>query len=378
MRSDKDTYNICIYGGAFDPPHIGHLMGAQYLINSMNLDELWISPSGKRIDKQYKTRDENRLHLINLFLETLQAVHRQKSTKIHLFDKQLNNEIPSYGIDLVRYFLKYKKPHKADLQLYYAIGTDLCDSLKSWKDYDELKSLVKFVVLPKLSLVSPAEFKETKEVIKLHNEDSIVSSTKVRKFIAEGKSIYGLVPDSIYHHIVDNKLYRDDHVCSRKYISVREYEGWEYVQRINCDGVAVIAPVTRKNELILIEQYRPPVKRNVIELPAGLVGDSGKESFETAALRELQEETTYTTTLDKIEYITELPSSAGMTSETSRLYLAKDCIDTKRGQFGEEENGRIVKQFNIKLRNVKDFLKKQQEEGKLIDPKVYVALSYLR
>src|SRR5687768_8463814 len=54
---------------------------------------------------------------------------------------------------------------------------------------------------------------------------------------------------------------------------VRDEHGWEYARRVNATGVVVIAASTDKNEVILIEQYRPPVGARVVELPAGLVGD---------------------------------------------------------------------------------------------------------
>ena len=71
---------------------------------------------------------------------------------------------------------------------------------------------------------------------------------------------------------------------------------WEYADRLGVSGIVGIIAVTGDGKLLLVEQYRPPVNANVIELPAGLAGDEpgrADESLLAAARRELQEETGY-------------------------------------------------------------------------------------
>ena len=88
--------------------------------------------------------------------------------------------------------------------------------------------------------------------------------------------------------------------------------------------VAVVA-VTTENELVLTEQYRRPVRKRVVDLPAGLVGDidgEEDEAFELAAQRELLEETGYQG--EKFEYVFSGPSSAGMSTEMVAFYTARD------------------------------------------------------
>ena len=80
------------------------------------------------------------------------------------------------------------------------------------------------------------------------------------------------------------------------YLELLRVNGWEYVRRTASTSVVVIIAQTDANELLLVEQYRPPVGTNVIELPAGLVGDEPgyeQESPEQASKRELLEETGY-------------------------------------------------------------------------------------
>ena len=61
------------------------------------------------------------------------------------------------------------------------------------------------------------------------------------------------------------------------FLEFKESEKWEFVQRVNAARIVVIMALTTNGNLLLVEQYRPPVEGRVIELPAGLVGDSGPD-----------------------------------------------------------------------------------------------------
>ena len=85
-------------------------------------------------------------------------------------------------------------------------------------------------------------------------------------------------------------------VAAGKHLRLVSVDGWEFAERTTCSGVVAIIAVTDDGKLILTEQFRPPVARRVIDLPAGLAGDiSGQEHepLERAARRALQEETGY-------------------------------------------------------------------------------------
>src|ERR1017187_9697315 len=72
-----------------------------------------------------------------------------------------------------------------------------------------------------------------------------------------------------------------------------ERNGWEFVERKNVTGIAILVALTDWGGVLLVEQHREPVGARVLELPAGLAGDEGEESAESAANRELVEETGY-------------------------------------------------------------------------------------
>src|SRR5437763_12448041 len=89
----------------------------------------------------------------------------------------------------------------------------------------------------------------------------------------------------------------DEQIISQgKHLTFLRRGGWEMVRRRNICGIVGIVAVTDDRKLILVEQYRPPVGKRVIEIPAGLAGDAEghrDEALETAAQRELREETGY-------------------------------------------------------------------------------------
>ena len=156
-----------------------------------------------------------------------------------------------------------------------------------------------------------------------------------------------------------------------RFLGLKEQNGWEFAYRTNSSGIVVMVPVTDKQELVLVEQYRIPVKSQVLELPAGLVGDAGNhdEDFETAAQRELIEETGYrAATLEKLMTC---PSTAGMADEMVTIYYARSL--ERIGPGGGVGNENIIV-HHVPLDNAVDWLDKARENGMLLDPKIYAAL----
>ena len=149
--------------------------------------------------------------------------------------------------------------------------------------------------------------------------------------------------------------YRDAHGVVRT---------WEALERVGIGGIVVMVAVTPAGNVILERQFRPPVGRDVIELPAGLVEQG--ESMEVAAERELIEETGWSA--GRLEFLAEGPISTGASTEALRAYLCTDL--TFRGKNGGDDN-EIIEVVEVPINEVQDFLRTAQTKGTLVDLKVF-------
>jgi ADP-ribose pyrophosphatase len=163
---------------------------------------------------------------------------------------------------------------------------------------------------------------------------------------------------------------------SGRHIQMVKVHNWEFADRPNISGIVAIAAATEEGEVLLVEQFRPPVGKRVLELPAGLAGDisgSEKEELAEAARRELLEETGYDA--EQMIYLTEGPPSAGITSEVVTFFRAEKLRCTGHGGGDASESITVHK---VPLAIAEEWLDQQRRGGKLVDPKVYAGLYFLR
>lgn len=163
-------------------------------------------------------------------------------------------------------------------------------------------------------------------------------------------------------------------VAEGRHLRMVNIQGWEFAQRTVPSGVVCVVAVTQERRLILVEQFRPPLNARVIELPAGLAGDldDTDESFETAARRELLEETGYEAT-DWTRLCT-VASSAGLTDELVTVFRA-DCL-SRTGPGGGDASESIVV-HEVDMDSLMDWLSAAAEDGKQIDSRVYAAPTFV-
>jgi ADP-ribose pyrophosphatase len=163
-------------------------------------------------------------------------------------------------------------------------------------------------------------------------------------------------------------------LASTPYLELVRRDGWSYVRRPNASAVVGVLAITDDGRVVLIEQHRTPVNARVIELPAGLVGDTPGQSLDPleAARRELLEETGYHAR--DVVHLADGPSSAGLTDEVVKLYLARGL--EKQGAGGVE--GESIEVMEVPLDEVDRFCADRARAGRLIDFKIAAALQLAR
>jgi ADP-ribose pyrophosphatase len=159
-----------------------------------------------------------------------------------------------------------------------------------------------------------------------------------------------------------------------KHIDVLEHHGWEYVERKKATEAVAIVAVTSDGRLILTEQYRRPVDARVIDFPAGLVGDEkeGTSDPGETARKELEEETGYTCT--SVELLAKGPTSPGITSELVSFYRA---LGVERRGEGGGVGDEAIEVHAVPRSDITRWLQKKEEEGILIDLKVWGGLYFV-
>ncbi len=158
-------------------------------------------------------------------------------------------------------------------------------------------------------------------------------------------------------------------VWQGRFITTKTRGKWEYVSRARGIKAAVILAID-DGHVLLVEQYRVPLGRNCLELPAGLIGDeTDDEAIEDAAARELEEETGYRP--DRIEVIGDFYSSPGMVSESFYFVRAHGLVRTSDGGGVEGEN---ITVHRVPLSGVRDFIAAKRAQGCGIDVKMLTLL----
>jgi len=155
-----------------------------------------------------------------------------------------------------------------------------------------------------------------------------------------------------------------------RYIVAKTRGRWEYVSRARGIRAAVIIAIDPEDHVILVEQYRVPLGRACIELPAGLIGDeTAGEDPAAAAARELEEETGYRA--GRIEVLGEFHSSPGMVSESFTLLRAHDLVQVGPGGGTESE---AITVHRVPRQQLSAFLARRRAVGDAMDVKLLLLL----
>ena len=177
---------IAIYGGSFNPMHIGHEKIVDYVLDNLNMDKIIIIPVG------IPSHRENNLEQSDTRLKICKEIFKGNK-KIEVSDIEIKSEGKSYTYDTL---LKLIDLYGENNEFFEIIGEDSLKSLKTWKNYEELLKICKFIVFRRKddkNIQIDEEFLNNKNIIILENEYYDISSTEIRNMVKNNENISAFV-----------------------------------------------------------------------------------------------------------------------------------------------------------------------------------------
>ena len=177
---------IAIYGGSFNPMHIGHEKIVDYVLDNLNMDKIIIIPVG------IPSHRENNLEQSDTRLKICKEIFKGNK-KIEVSDIEIKSEGKSYTYDTL---LKLIDLYGENNEFFEIIGEDSLKSLKTWKNYEELLKICKFIVFRRKddkNIQIDKEFLNNKNIIILENEYYDISSTEIRNMVKNNENISAFV-----------------------------------------------------------------------------------------------------------------------------------------------------------------------------------------
>ena len=190
----------CIFGGTFDPPHIGHLLVAQTVFESEHFERLIfvpanISPTKKDEDS---SSPKTRLEMLEMSLIN--------NTNFEISDIEIKREGVSYTVDTLEEFVNSLNLDKKDL--FFLMGSDTLRSFHTWKDPEKIMELCNIIVAIRPGF-APSDIPQwVLDNVRFANIPRFeVSSTNIRRRWREGKTIRYMVPKEVWEYINEKELY---------------------------------------------------------------------------------------------------------------------------------------------------------------------------
>ena len=196
MKNKKDSNNIGLYFGSFNPIHIGHLIIASYISQHTELSKIWfvVSPHNPLKEKKSLLGNIHRLAMVNLAIEDN---HNFKSCDVEFFLPQ-----PSYTIVTLE-VLKEKYPEK---KFNLILGADNLETFEKWRNYETILNNHKLFVFPRPGS-NGGKLKDHSSVVWINAPLIEISSSYIRKAIKEKKDFRYYLPEKVYQYISEMHFY---------------------------------------------------------------------------------------------------------------------------------------------------------------------------
>ena len=190
----------CIFGGTFDPPHIGHLLIAQTVFESENFERLIFVPAN--ISPAKKNGDSSPPKERSKMLE----MSLTNNPNFEISDLEIKREGISYTIDTIKEVADKLKLDKKDL--FFLMGSDTLKSFHNWKNPEKIIKICNIIVAIRPGF-TPSDIPQwVLDNVRFANIPRFeVSSTNIRRRWREGKTIRYMVPKEVWEYINEKELY---------------------------------------------------------------------------------------------------------------------------------------------------------------------------
>ena len=183
--------DIAVFGGAFDPPHLGHLTIARQLLKQHLANEVWFLPVKNHPFSKNLSAEEHRLAMLELMIEAQMRIETY----------ELEQETVSYTYKSLKALVKQHSQHRFS----FVIGSDNLQKFPEWDHATELAEQFQIFVYPRKTYpLSPLLI--NMQIIENVPEIE-VSSTQIKELVKQGSDIKELVTPDILRYIQQNKLY---------------------------------------------------------------------------------------------------------------------------------------------------------------------------
>lgn len=193
---------IALFGGSFDPPHLGHLAFARFMLDALAPDRLLWLPAGRQWQKpdQVMAAGVHRAAMIRRLVGD--------EPRFIVDDRELHRRGPSFTADTLREFAG----QNPGAELMFLIGQDQYARLPSWYQVETVVALATLVVVPRAgeAVVTPPGLPSHRLQV-LDLPDIPLSSTAVRDAIAQGEDISPMVGAEVASYIASHRLYEKKH-----------------------------------------------------------------------------------------------------------------------------------------------------------------------
>jgi nicotinate-nucleotide adenylyltransferase len=189
---------IGVFGGTFDPPHVGHLLLAADARESLNLDRLifipvWTQPF--KVGTPPVASPQDRLEMVRLAISD--------DANYAVDDAEINRKGLSYTVDT----LEYLAGHYAGAELYLLVGEDALAGFRQWRNPERILELATLALMMRSGAPDIGDWRRAEGLVRLSTRRVDVSSTEIRERRRAGKSIKGFVPESVERFIEARGLY---------------------------------------------------------------------------------------------------------------------------------------------------------------------------